>query len=173
MDSGIPERIDLYLQPGYLYAAPEPAVLRAVLASSVAVCLWDPGLGIGGMNHFVVPRPRGDAPATPRAGVPATVALIAMLERAGAETGRLVAQILGGARRGDDPEDGSDLGARNVAAARRVLERRAIGVVSEDVGGTLGRKVVFDTRSGHVGVIKVHRLRAEDWTVEEDAPEAP
>jgi chemotaxis protein CheD len=163
MGTGYPEKIDLFLQPGFLYGAPEPAVLRTVLAAGVAVCLWDPGLRIGGMNHFLCPQPGPDEPATPRTGVGATLGLIQSLQDAGAETGRLVAQILGGARRRSDPGDGTDLGTRNVEMARRLLARRAIGILSEDVGGTMGRKVIFDTQTGQLAVLKVHRLREADW----------
>ncbi len=37
-------------------------------------------------------------------------------------------------------------------------------VASEDVGGKKGRKILFDTASGHVAVLKVHDLRREDWS---------
>ena len=50
-----------------------------------------------------------------------------------------------------------------MSVARRALSRRGIRVASEDVGGSLGRKIVFDTGSGQVAVLKVRNIRKSDW----------
>jgi len=80
---------------------------------------------------------------------------------AGSKKRHLEAQILGGAY---DPERCSrDVGAENVRVARRVLMREGIRVVSEDTGGQKGRKIVFNTGTNEVAVLKVGRLRKGDW----------
>ena len=61
-----------------------------------------------------------------------------------------------------DPK-GDVRGERNLELAEKVLAKRSISVSSRDVGGTKGRKIVFDGRTGHVAVMKVHKLRKEDW----------
>jgi chemotaxis protein CheD len=53
-------------------------------------------------------------------------------------------------------------------AARKVLAGKKIRVVSEDVGGQMGRKIVFNTHTNEVGVIKVEKLRKKDWYPYED-----
>lgn len=51
----------------------------------------------------------------------------------------------------------------NVRVARRILARRGISVVSEDVGGSLGRKVIFDISNGEIAVLKIRQVRRSDW----------
>ena len=45
----------VYLHPGQLVVATQPMQVTTILGSCVAVCLWDPPLGIGGTNHYLLP----------------------------------------------------------------------------------------------------------------------
>ena len=47
------------LLPGEYYVTCEDEVLDTVLGSCVSACIRNPRLGIGGMNHFMLPRPSG------------------------------------------------------------------------------------------------------------------
>lgn len=154
-------RASYQLEPGYIYFSRAPSAVRTVLGSCVAVCLWDRRRSWGGMNHFLHPFTRERSRATAQYGNVAVSALVRIMEEEGCRRGDLVAQIYGGGC----PEgvERSDVGAANVRVARRVLRSRGIRVVSEDVGGTLGRKIVFDTGSGHVAVLKVSKIRESDW----------
>jgi chemotaxis protein CheD len=38
-----------------------------------------------------------------------------------------------------------------------------ISIVSEDVGGALGRKIVFNTLTNDVAVLKTDGVRKSDW----------
>ena len=149
------------LEPGYIYLSRVPSVVKTVLGSCVAVCLWDRKLSFGGMNHFQYPHTSRQSEATARYGNVAISTLVRMMEESGSRRRDLVAQIYGGGR----PEElrGRDMGAENVEFARRLLSRKGIKVVSEDVGGTLGRKIIFDTASGRVAVLKVDSIRQSDW----------
>jgi chemotaxis protein CheD len=140
----------VYLHPGQVVVSDRPCVVTTVLGSCVAVCLWDEGRSVGGVNHFVLPHgPTGGDGA--RFGDTATRRLVVELRELGAR--RLVARIVGGAcvlepfRRGRQ-----HLGARNVAAARSVLASEGIPVLFEDVGGDRGRKLEFHTRDGRAFV---------------------
>ena len=62
------------LLPGDYYVTREDEVLDTVLGSCVSACIRNPRLRIGGMNHFMLPRPSGagndtweSSPAAPRA----------------------------------------------------------------------------------------------------------
>jgi chemotaxis protein CheD len=46
----------VYLHPGAIWAEDVPAAITTVLGSCVSVCLWDPKIALGGINHFVLPR---------------------------------------------------------------------------------------------------------------------
>lgn len=161
MCSDLPEPRGYYLEPGYIYCLPEPATVHTVVGSSVSVCLWDAELRIGAMNHFLYPAARTPDRATPQYGNVATAELIRMMLECGSRKEDLRAQIVGGAS--PEPGPGLSLGQRNTNAARRVLIKTGLLIVSEDIGGHMGRKVAFDTRSGHLMVLKVHQLRQDDW----------
>ncbi|OPZ02443.1 MAG: Chemoreceptor glutamine deamidase CheD [candidate division BRC1 bacterium ADurb.BinA364] len=153
-----------FLEPGYIFFSKAATSVRTVLGSCVSVCLWDVRLGHGGMNHFIYPVARQRAQATPRFGNVATLALIRLMERNGSNPEDLAAHIIGG---GCQPNGvGAEIGLENARVARKALERRGIRILSEDVGGAMGRKVVFDTQSGQAAVLKVHKIREGDWKPE-------
>ncbi len=166
----LPNNRLFYLEPGYIFCTGEAATVNAVLGSSVAVCLWDRQLRFGGMNHFLFPRAGGPEEATACYGNVSTAALVRMMEKAGARRRNMLGQVLGGGRPFGSPDGG--LGEKNVEAARAALRQKGVVISSEDVGGHMGRKVVFDTRTGHLMVLKVHRIRATDWLTEDHTYES-
>lgn len=136
----------IYLQPGELHAAAAPTVITTILGSCVAVCLFDPERGVGGMNHYLLAQPVRRERST-RFGSVAIEALLARLEELGAPARGLRAKVFGGAAvLGARP--GRTLGDENVALAVATLEARAVPIVAGDVGGTRGRKLVFHTHGG-------------------------
>jgi len=165
MSNDVAQPIQYFLQPGYIYCAKARATVSTVVGVCVAVSLWDAKRRFGAMNHFLYPRVNDPAKATPKYGNVATIELVKMMEEAGSRRADLIAQVLGGGR----PRDaaGPDFGAQNVEVALDVLNRKSIYVGSHDTGGSMGRKVSFDTGTGHLMVLKVHKLRAEDWVLPE------
>ncbi len=152
---------DYLLKPGYIYLPSQPVAISTVLGSSVSVTLWDRGRPRGGMNHFLYPFLEQGQKATARFGDVAVMTLVRMMLRDGSPRENLEAQIFGGAY---NPRVSTrDLGRENVAWARRILRKEGIRVVSEDVGGQLGRKVIYKTDSCEMVVLKVDRLRDSDW----------
>lgn len=150
----------LQVPPGGIALVRDGSNLVAVAGPSVAVCLWCPEAGVACLAHFARACVYDPGSATARygnVGVPRAIELV----REAVGDGVVEAQIFGGATcPGQDPS----IASGNVDMARRVLSARGIRVVSEDVGGGKGRKIVFDGRSGHVAVVKVHQLREEDWS---------
>ncbi len=146
------------VRPGELAVVSDGSRLVCVLGAGVAVCLWAPRGQVASMAHFIEPRTDDPQKAFARYGNVAVVEMIRLV-REEVAFGPLEAQIFGGALE----YPGDTRGEQNVAMAERVLERRAIEVSSRDVGGTKGRKIVFDGRSGQAAVMKVHQLRKEDW----------
>jgi chemotaxis protein CheD len=128
-----------------------PHRLVAVLGSCVGIALFDPGTRIGGLAHAVLPRSDADASRPHRYVDTAVPALIAQLEREGADKHRLQAKLAGGAH---DLAGTScfQTGLENVQAARDSLERVGIPILAEHVGGRTGRKIVVDLRSFRVSV---------------------
>lgn len=135
--------------------------MRTVLGSCVAICLWDKRLKYGAMSHFVQPVTKDPTLATARYGNVAVSASVRMMDDAGCRREDLQAQILGGAILEGTGE--SATGQKNVRIAKAILSRKKVRIVSEDVGGTMGRKVIFHVGTGEVVVFKVHKIRDSDW----------
>lgn len=146
------------LKPGELAVVVDGSRLVSVVGAGIAVCLWAADRQVAAMAHFVEPRTDDSESAFARYGnvaVPEVVRLVREEDPFGA----IEAQLFGGA----EEYQGDPRGERNLDMAEKVLAKRSIGISSRDVGGTKGRKVVFDGRTGQIAVMKVHRLRKEDW----------
>ena len=145
----------VYVHPGQVAVAGAngPSSFATILGSCVAVCLHDARTEVGGLNHFLLPVPTDEAEPTPRyAGVAMETLLQRMLAE-GARQKRLTAQVFGGASvLRAFSADVNHLGRRNVAAALELLSAHRIPVTHSDVGGTRGRKIVFNPRDGSVTV---------------------
>jgi len=152
---------DYFLKPGFIYLPERPTTISTVLGSSVAVSLYDRSLKTGGMNHFLFPYVGGQDKTTSMYGNIAVLTLIRMMTGNGSKISNLEAQIFGGAFNTEYSK--RDIGKDNFKSARYILSDKNIKIVSEDVGGELGRKIVFNTSSYEIGILKVGRLRESDW----------
>jgi chemotaxis protein CheD len=155
-----------FLEAGYLFLATKSTVISTVLGSSVSICIYDRKRKVGGINHFQFPFTGKKNQATARYGNVATIALIRMMVNDGSKIKHLEAQILGGAYNRNVLQ--KNIGIKNIMTARKILTREMISIVSEDVGGEKGRKIVFNTDTSEIAVIKVDKLRNKDWYPYED-----
>jgi chemotaxis protein CheD len=146
------QRVGVYLHAGQLLAAYDPCEISTVLGSCVAVCLFDAARLAGGANHFLLPTSAGSEPS-PRFGDHAVRELIDRMVSLGSKKRDLAAKVFGGASlvRGD-ARMGTSLGWKNVLAARAALQAEHIPIVAEDVGGSSGRRLVFQTDDGFAWV---------------------
>ncbi|MBI1818310.1 MAG: chemotaxis protein CheD [Deltaproteobacteria bacterium] len=151
-----PRRPERILFIGQVHACASPLLLRTLLGSCVAVCLFDPVARVGGMNHFALPNGPDRRTHTDRArfGLPAMIELLGALMAAGAVRHRLLATIIGGGHLLSTPDFANDLPRRNIDFARRFLARERIAIVAEDVGGHYPRQVRFHTDTGVVVVTR-------------------
>ena len=147
-------RLAVFLHPGRVFASAKPCVVRTILGSCVAVCLWDPLLGIGGANHFVLPYSAENGQNSARFGNVAVQRLIETLLALGSTQRDLKAKLFGGSWMLRAFRE-NHLGKNNVQMAYTLLADAGIPIVAEDVGGRQGRKVIFQT---HDGTAWVRRL---------------
>ena len=152
---------EYYLKPGYIFVPEQPTTISTVLGSSVAVSLYDRKRKIGGMNHFLFPYTMVPEKTTARYGNVAIQTLIKMMSFAGAPSPGLEAQIFGGSF--DPRQCEKDIGHENLTTAKQILMRYKIKIISQDTGGELGRKIVFNTHTSEIVVLRVDRLRESDW----------
>jgi chemotaxis protein CheD len=154
-------RFEYFLKPGYVFISREPAMICTVLGSCVAICLWDRRHRFGGGGTFLYPAANRAAEATTSYGNISILVLLRMMLAEGADRTHLEAQIFGG---GAPPQvEGGGMGAQNVRVARKILRNHGIRITSEDVGGSKGRKLVYNTETNEAVVLKVDRVRKADW----------
>jgi len=143
--------LQYFLYPSSLFASKEPYVVKTILGSCVAICIWDKNLKIGGINHYMLPNWNGNDLASPKYGDIAIDKLIDKLLTLGSQKKDLVAKIFGG---GDmlEGKNGSAylIGERNIRIARLILEEKGIPVLASSTGGKKGRKILFFTDTGEV-----------------------
>jgi chemotaxis protein CheD len=146
------------VQPGEFYATDRDVAIVTVLGSCVSACMRDRENGIGGLNHFMLPRGTDDGPlsASARYGVNAMELLINELIRMGARRSRLEAKVFGG---GNMLEGCTTLniGQANAQFVTQFLSAESIPVVGSDLEGEGSRKVFFFPATGRVLVRGIHR----------------
>ena len=143
-----------FLQPGHLIVCEAPTTISTILGSCVAVCMWDPTRGVGGVNHFMLPLAITGTAATPRFGAVAMEQLVAKVRGLGARLPFLRARVYGGScmftHMNPAASDKVHLGTQNVNLALDFISRSGIELVDVQVGGSRGRKLIFDTDEGSV-----------------------
>jgi chemotaxis protein CheD len=146
--------------PGQLYISDTGEVIVTVLGSCVSACVRDVRLGIGGMNHFMLPDagfgPIDTYGADERYGHYAMESLVNGVLRHGGRRDQLEVKLVGG---GAVLACASDIGARNIAFARRFIAMDGLRLAAEDVGGVLARKVYYFPRTGLIRVRRLFELK--------------
>ena len=167
-DTRFPYEVAVIL-PGEYFVSREPKVVYTVLGSCISVCLRDPFVGVGGMNHFMLAAPASDNALdrwvdTGRYGSFAMEMLMNEIFKRGGKKERLEAKVFGGGK----IYDGTiDIGAKNAAWALDFLEREGISPLKADVGDLCPRKVYYFTDSGKVLLKKLDRVVANAIAQEE------
>jgi chemotaxis protein CheD len=143
----------VYVHPGRTLAGSRGESFTTVVGSGIAVCIWDPVRGLGGMAHFLLPD-SGNAPGATRFGNVAMKGLVESIGKLGGDVRRLRARLFGG-NAPPIAEGGPHLGDRNLHAALEFLAAHTILVVQRDVGGKSARKILFNSRTGAAEVVHI------------------
>ncbi len=129
--------------------------------------------GIGGMNHFMLPRSSGGewagVSSAARYGNFAMEILVNEILKRGCRRQHLEAKVFGGARMGNGSQDVLEVGANNIRFVEEYLATERIAVAAWDVGGSVSRKVHFRPRRGAVSVKKLATLKNQTLTQRESA----
>ncbi len=152
---------------GDVAASLAPQRLSTLLGSCVAVCLYDPLLHAGGMNHILMPCSADCGGCETRYGVQAMELLINHLMHLGAERRRFLAKAFGGANvlpAFTTPT----IGERNAGFVRTFLETERIPLQAESLGGDLPLEVIFETHTGRAFVRSI-RIRTSNLVRQETA----
>lgn len=147
--------------PGEYFATDRDMVLVTVLGSCVAACIRDARAGVGGMNHFMLPKSEKD-PTSPvsmsaRYGTFAMEILINQLIKMGARRENMEAKVFGGGNvlRGFTV---NHIGESNANFVMEYLQNEGIRVMAEDMLGVYPRKIYYFPGTGKVLVKKIREL---------------
>ena len=149
--------------PGEYYVTRSDEGVYTTLGSCISACIRDTMLGIGGMNHFMLPTTSASEANTWKASSQSSATrygnyamehLINEIMRNGGKRQNLEVKLFGGGR---ILENMSDVGQRNIAFVRDYLRVENLQVVSEDLGSIYPRMVVYFPATGRA---RVKRLRS-------------
>lgn len=147
--------------PGEFYVTKYPdEVIATTLGSCVSACIRDNVLGIGGMNHFMLPL-KGEystddwmGTAT-RYGNYAMEHLINEILKLGGSRQNLEVKLTGGGR---IMANMSDVGAKNIKFVLDYLAIEDINAVVQDLGDIYPRKVMYWPTTGRLRVMRLKTL---------------
>ena len=139
-----------FLFPSAVFAEKNPYHITTILGSCIAVCLYDPFTMTGGINHYMLPLWNGDGLASPKYGNIAIEKLIDKMGFLGCQKANLHAKIFGGGNVLQTTDPASSIGNRNIELAYHVLREEGIRIIASSIGGSLGRKIIFNSHTGEV-----------------------
>ena len=123
------------------------------LGSCIGLALIDRRMGIAGLAHVVLPQSQGHGQDNPRKFADLAVPeMLSELAALGARKVRLEAVLVGGASMFAVSSASLEVGQRNEAAVRELLEKHRIPVVAAATGGSKGRTIRVDVESSAVTV---------------------
>lgn len=146
--------------PGEFYVSKQDELISTVLGSCISACIYDETLGIGGMNHFMLPGLKDPVnlhanDLNCRYGNWAMEFLINELLKNGAAKRNLKVKLFGG---GKIIRSMTDIGVGNIKFAYDYIKEEGLELVSHDVGGPWPRKIVFHPQTGKVQVKKLREM---------------
>jgi len=153
------ELSEVYLLPGEVHLARKPTIIRTILGSCVGVTFWSKRLGIGALSHSLLPKCPSGSPvqldlATGHRYVDFSIRNLArQLDELGAVRAEVQVKLFGGGDVllvSDAASFIPTVGRLNCEAAIEVARSEGFAVIASSLGGTRGRNIQFNTRTGEV-----------------------
>ncbi|MBI5552969.1 MAG: chemotaxis protein CheD [Desulfobacterales bacterium] len=171
MDAWIDQREKprIYLKPGELCVSRRPVVVTTVLGSCVSATFFHQASGMAAICHALQPRcTQGDACMDAcslryRYAVCAIQAMTRQMNSRGIRPREIEVKLFGGAALigSSRPEAAAtSMGRQNVTAAMETISDCGLFLKVMDVGGSFGRKIIFDTATGEVLMKRLRRTDA-------------
>ncbi len=152
--------------PGECYVSDKGELIATVLGSCIAACIRDKKIGIGGMNHFMLPVQQGDKGIDRTDSINPALCygnwamefLINAILKQGGKKENFEVKLFGGGKVISTMTH-IDVGGRNIQFVKHFIEQEGLDVAAQDLGGSLPRKVLYfpDT-----GAVKMRALRRVD-----------
>ncbi|WP_404360334.1 chemoreceptor glutamine deamidase CheD [Methylotuvimicrobium sp. KM1] len=162
------------LLPGEYYVTNENEMITTVLGSCISACIRDSVLGIGGMNHFMLPETSTEQAksagysllgSATRYGNYAMEHLINTILASGGKRKNLEVKVFGG---GKIIPSLSDVGLRNIGFVLDYIDTEALNLLAQDLGDIYPRKVNFYPKTGKVRMKKIKNLHNDTIALREN-----
>lgn len=133
-------------------------VKTMALGSCIGVVITDQKNGVAGMVHVVLPESKTNLDkAAEKPGYFADTGIRSLLKKMVGigcnPKGRgMIVRLAGGAQL-MDPNGTFNIGKRNLLAVKKTLWRYRLGVIAEDVGGTISRTVIVEPGTGRMLIL--------------------
>ena len=148
-DAAGPAVLDATVGMGQIALLMPEGIGRGVLGSCVGLALFDPSRRFAAVAHIVLPTSENRSGTPGKFADTAVEAMVAGLRRHGIEPLRLVAKLCGGASMFES-KGPFQIGRQNIDAVYEQLATLRIRLAGEHVGGTRGRRMTFDCRTGEM-----------------------
>jgi chemotaxis protein CheD len=141
-----------------------PNIIRTSgLGSCVGVVVYDHAREVAGLAHVMLPDStlaKSDQLNVAKYADTAVEELVERVVKVGGRKNALKAKLAGGAQMFQFSAANSDImriGPRNVEAVKQQLRRLNIPIVAEDVGGSSGRTIEFNPKTGLLSIRTVNQ----------------
>lgn len=142
------------------------SITTHALGSCIGLTVFDRAAGVGGLLHFMLPKPMSDEQAAGRApemfgskGIPL---LFRRAYELGASKENMVVCAAGGAGFLND-DAGFLIGRRNKTLMRKLFWKSSVVLAAEDTGGCDARTMSLDLETGRV-TVRIRREETVLWT---------
>ncbi|WP_319777970.1 chemotaxis protein CheD [Maridesulfovibrio sp.] len=157
----------VFLHTGDAYIGVKPTIVSTVLGSCVAISMFSPRTRQGAICHAFLPS-RSEIKNVNEPSVQicryvdtAVAHLLKSMNRLGVKKNELEVKLFGGATgltySQVRPSCALGIGNRNVDAALKHLKEQDLKPRSMDVGGNVGRKLLFCTYTGDVWIKRLEK----------------
>ncbi len=152
-----------FLKPGDLVAVEESVVVTTVLGSCISITMFHANSGAAAICHAM--QPRGGGSENFKYVDSSVQYMVQFFSRRKIPREEIQVKLFGGADMFKSAEQKiccATVGSQNITAALQCLKANGLVPITRDVGGRMGRKLIFKTDSGDVFL---KRLRNQDKLV--------
>jgi chemotaxis protein CheD len=124
------------------------------LGSCIGITIYAKKIKAGGMAHIMLPKNNDPEKRSWKFADIAIEDMINELSKLGIKISEMEAKIAGGARMFsfNTSDEKSSIGYRNAVSVKQILAEMNIKIISEDVGGTMGRTIELDLENGDLKI---------------------
>ncbi|MEH6472355.1 MAG: chemotaxis protein CheD [Halopseudomonas sp.] len=140
----------MVLNPGDWFFGHQHEQVKTLLGSCVAITLWHPRLAVGGMCHFLLPssgKPVGET-LDGRYADQSMALFMEAIHKHASKPEEYRVKMFGGGNMFPDTTSSSDVGDRNVLAAKTLLREHGFRKPEAHVGQQGHRTIILDLATG-------------------------